>query len=293
MVRVRFNELPQPIRARFAAAAQAHGDPRVLFYSPIRSAAILLYGLALALTLLFELALVSSLLGRGARVEPSYSVATYVSLALCTTALMGFLLAIVHRIVARPKAYRDGHYVLATALVKVELGEMTILPIAEVGRPQLTHYRRNGSYTGTSVSYAPGFVMPVHGQEVAVGQAARVLQAQEYCARVMQARDSATLEQIDVFHELTISNQWAHPNQPKAEPWSQTISLVAVAARLGAALAIGVVFSVALYLFVDVYFEGDRQAERKKWPSSTTPPTTATTTPTTTATTPTTPPKRR
>jgi hypothetical protein len=136
MINVAFNDLPQAVRARFAAAAQAAGDPRVLHYSPLRTnATFIVYGLVVAFSGLFELALVIDLLGRGARVEPSHSAPTYFGLAVCTTVLMSALLAVGHRFAARPGAYRDGYYGLTTALVKAELGQLTILPMAEVGQP--------------------------------------------------------------------------------------------------------------------------------------------------------------
>lgn len=286
MINVAFNDLPQAARARFAGAAQAVGDPRVLHYSPLRmSGALVVYGLMVAFFGLFELALVMNLLDRGGRVEPSYSAPTYFLLAVCTTLLMSALFAIAHRFAARPRAYRDGYYGLTTSLVKAELGQLTILPMAEVGQPQVTHFRRNGAYSGSSISYAPGFVVQVQGQEVAVQQVSRVLQAKEYCARVLAARDAVTLQQIDVFHECTMSNQWSQPGQLRADPWGRSITMGMVIARTGAAAVIGILLSGVLYASVDILLEGARKEEQKKWPSSATPAATPPPPPTT--------PKRR
>jgi hypothetical protein len=272
MIHVAFNDLPQVVRARFSAAARYTGPLRPLFYSPLRtSPAVILYALATAFLALWEL---------GAFLATRLTVGSFFLLAACSGVFLAFLFALIHRFVAQPKAYRDGYYVFPTALVKAELGWLTILPVAEVGRPQLTHFRNRGAYAGTRIDYTSGFEVQVPGEDLAVKQAQQVLQAKDYCARVHAARDAATLQQIDVFFECTMSNRWENPGQVRAEPWEKTITVRAALARVGVAVGIGVLFSIGTHAYAALFYDGPKDTGKWQPPAaSTAPPAPAPTTP--------------
>lgn len=290
MIRAHFNDLPQAVRSRFSEATKTHGDPRILSFTPLPKTAYILYGLGLFVGTILVLALFSDLIRKGGYVDPTASLSTYAIFALVSAVWLSCVFGLAHRIFARPKAYADGCYVLATAIVKVELGKLEILPLLSIGRPQITHHFRNGIYNGSIIDYAPGFQVSVHGQSLAQEHAEKVLRARAMLEHLVEMRAHEEIAGLDLFAECTRSNQWGTPDQPKAEPWVPTITWFHVGIRSAVALVVSTGVTGLVLVFVLLAFADERASRNKRWAP---PVPTATTPAAPTTTTPATPTKRR
>ena len=285
MIVVRFNDLPQPARARFLEMTRAGlNDPRLLFSDLKTNVGGLGNWLVGILAGLATLAVLNLVVDRASRLAPSHNVTDYMFLAVFVSLGMIALVGILYRFIWR-SAFRDGVYVLRTAIVWAKDGTFHILPFEQLGPPELTHHHYNGGYTGSSARFGQGSPVSFRTKDAARDGLGRIMEARAYYMHLLQTRDAARLGAIDVFVECTTSGQWSQPGQAPVAPLAPVVPLVATLARGVGSLFIGAAFSAALFAILDVSLADERKEAERRWSAAAA--TTSVTTEPTTAPTPT------
>ncbi|MEJ7733617.1 MAG: hypothetical protein WKG00_31035 [Polyangiaceae bacterium] len=275
-MRARFDDLPLVVRQRFVAISNAPSDPRITWFRPIGSmhgfnwffGVVSLLGGIWALVFVVQRAFV---------VRPSSDSEVYLTLAGCVAVLLASVLGIVFRVIWKPPPFREGFYLTGSALVRAQGAFLDLLPLDQVGRPQITHFYRRGSYQRSRLDLGAPFSIAYSSKvDVEEGWKAVAQSIARYKA-IMAARDASALAAIDPFVECTLGGQWV---QPSPEP--PRVPVVPVAARLArwfGALVVGAAVSGLLYVALDQVLEGERLAEQRKLRGPSTPTPTPTPTP--------------
>jgi hypothetical protein len=267
-VRARFDDLPLAVRQRFVAISNAPSDPRITWFRPIGSmhgfnwffGVVSLLGGIWALVFVVQRAFV---------VRPSSDSEVYLTLAGCVAVFLASLLGIIYRGIWKPPPFREGFYLTGSALVRAQGGFLDLLPLDQVGRPQITHYYRRGSYSRSSLDLGAPFSITYGSKtDVEEGWKAIAQSIARYKA-IMAARDANALAAIDPFVECTLGGQWVQPSpEPPRVP---AVPVLATVARWAGALVVGVAFSGLLYVALDQVLEVQRLAEQQKLRGPSTP----------------------
>ena len=194
-----YNDLPRPLRERFATASHRDGDPAML--AAVRQSEDAgAYAVTLAIFGIAFLILSAIVLSGGGLMAIAYRFGLFVVGAIAFTIVAVF--------VSRKRyplpPYRMGTYVFGPWIVEAKWGELTLESIADVARADTLHKSRNGSHYISTVSlyHANGGLLAVLAF-TEQDKAARAVGAIEDLKRrylaASQARDAATMTAIDPF----------------------------------------------------------------------------------------------
>jgi hypothetical protein len=268
-MKVRFNDLPQAVRERFVSLSQPNTrDPALILFEKGTPLGWFKWVVAIV-GIPAIVGFVNFFLEEGARKEPIYDKEVYGFFAFTIFLFVASLIGILYRFIWKPPPFREGTYALGSALVNADGGELTITPIANMGRPMIIHTRRNGVYTGSRLELAGGAYKFYFGNQAAVESACdRVLQAREFYNRASALNDRNSLAQMDPFFECNASGSWSSPaGTPARQPLAAVVPSGAKWARWLGALMFGVIVSGALFVVVDNFYEDDRRAYERKFKS--------------------------
>jgi hypothetical protein len=274
-VRARFDDLPLVVRQRFVAISNAPSDPRITWFRPIGS----MYGFNWffgVISLLGGIWALVYVVQRGFVAPPSSDSEVYLTLAGCVAVFLASLLGIIYRAIWKPPPFREGFYLTGSALVRAQGAFLDLLPLDQVGRPQVTHYYRRGSYQRSSLALGAPFSI-TYSSKTEVEEAWKAIaQSIARYKALMAARDANALAAIDPFVECTLGGQWVQPSpEPPRVP---QVPVAASLVRWVGALVVGAAFSGLIYVALDQVLEGERLAEQRRLrgPSAPTPPPTPT-----------------
>lgn len=176
-------------------------------------------------------------------------------------ALFAFVLGIVYAFVWKKPPYPEGHYAFAGAIVTARGGYLRITPITQAGEPQVKHFYYSTAYKGSQVRLPLNVFFRITTKEEAAHVANTLMRAQQAYAYAWQNRDAATIQQMDPFHECSMSNNWkGAPGEAASGPHAAIVPPAAANGRWVAAAVLGVIATAVMISTMDPLFADDRKA---------------------------------
>ncbi|CAN5872564.1 hypothetical protein BH11MYX4_BH11MYX4_19660 [soil metagenome] len=269
-MRVRFNDLPQPVRERFVHMTQAPGrDPRVLVFNHSFNTVWLAYA-GVVLSLVAMVPILQFTFTRGQRIDPIHDKEVYLELAAAIAVLVLSISAIVFRLIWKPPPYRQGLYALRSYLVKASGGDLEVTSLADTGVPNIVTVRRNGAHVHTRLELGGPFTFYYPNGAAAQAGWSAIAEARTQFRAMLAARDAAAIASIDPFVECTVAGTWAFPQpQPPPAPRVTPVPMGLAIGRWAVAILLGVVTAGLYYAAIDALFDEDRaiydKAQRQRF----------------------------
>ena len=258
-MRVRFNDLPQPCRARFLELANSKvpGDPRVLLRSNDFPSRWLRYvgvvGALIAIAVILEYTIT-----RGQVVDPIHDKETYYAFAGAIGILLVSISGIVTSFTWKPPPYTEGSFVFPSYMVRTVGGELDVMSLGEIGVPNVVTVRRNGGYVHTRLELGGGFTFTFNSDGAAQSSWTRIAEARARWRTLLAARDANGIAQIDPFVDCTVAGTWSFPHQPPAPPLAAVTPKGVTLGRWGGSFVVGMVTAFLYFTAVDFVFSDSR-----------------------------------
>lgn len=260
-MKLKFNDLPQPVRERLVKLTLPGGekDPRVLVHDADWGGGWFKYVTAVG-GLGVVLFCLNFLFERGrAGIHPRHDEEVFLGLSAGTFVLLVSLLSVVIRFLWKPPPYREGTWVFPSGLTKLSGGWVEFLPISQLGRPTLVTVKRNGSYSHSRLELGHPFTFTFSSTQAADKATASILGAKQRMIELLAARDTATIAALDPFVECTLSGNWtAPPSLMSPVPEGPTAAIVPTPVRLAqwlGSLVLGALAAGGAYAFFSVAFK--------------------------------------
>ena len=239
---MRFNALPLPVRERLYAIFLAdQGDPRLLAFEVKTVVPVLKY---LGVVTGAAGALVTSreILTRAFRLGIGSDPLTFLIFAGALFVLTAGLLTVLYEKRWPPAPWRPGRVALPGSIVDVHGGWLDVTLMSELTeKPQVIHVLRNGSYTYSSLRFAPGLEFSFGKKERATEAANRILD---------QASAVAADPSLDPFAEWRAAGFESAAIEPTDGPRVAARPLAASRVRWIVSLVVALGAAAALRLLV-------------------------------------------
>ena len=260
MNRLRFNDLPPPVRERFVQIGRSPGvDPRVISFHKTTSGIWAAYVFGV-LALVALVPIFNFTITRGQQVDPYHDREVYLMLAGAVAVILVSLSAIVFRAIWKPPPYSEGVYIFHSYLVQTRGGELTLMSLADIGTPTIVTVRRNGAYQHTRLELGGPFTVYHNSDQNAKNAWERIATSRGRWRALLANRDAAGIAQVDPFVECTTSGAWQYPQQQLVPPLADTRPGYLWVLQWGAAALIGLGVSGVYYLAIDNIFDDERTA---------------------------------
>ena len=249
-IRVKFNDLPQPVRERLIAVLTANPrDPRVITFAP----ATVLAGLSKFGLVASLFAIVLPLRFMISRVKEYGIGSDWITYLILGIGTFVFLSSLATRVIERvwPRGpYRTGMWALPGTILETDQGWLEITPTSALGKPTILTVKRRGEYQHSELQLGGKLTFSFGSPETVEAIATRILETKAQVAALVAAGDLAALAKVDPFAECRLSGVWGRPGAlsiqgPTAVPRPSTRLLqwyapavLALAVAIGANLAV-------------------------------------------------------
>lgn len=248
----KFDDLPRSIRERIVELSHAPaGDPRVISRLPQTNQYWFKYFMAICGLGIIGATVQFVVERHYSGIGPHSDIEVYLMMAGGIWLFVMSVISVVFGRLYPPAPYRRGAFALRSYLMRLERGEVTLQPIAELGKPTIVTMLRNGSYTGTRLDLAPGFSLLYGSKQQAEDSLVGILNAREKLKVIIAAKDMRALAELDPFSECTMSNNWAGGQglENLEGPRSPLIPWSARGVQFAISIALGIAGSYALYAY--------------------------------------------
>ena len=247
----KFDDLPRSIRERIVELSNApETDPRIVSRIPRRNQYWFKYFMALCGLVIIGVTVQFVVERHDIGIGPHSDIEVYAMMAGGIWLMVMSVISVVFGRLYPPAPYRRGSFALRSYLMKLERAEVTLQPVAELGKPTIVTMLRNGRYTGTRLDLAPGFSFHYGPKKVAEDALIGILNARERLKAILAAKDTRALVAIDPFHECTISGNWSGGQAltNMDGPKSPLVSWSARTVQLVISVVLGLIGAYALYM---------------------------------------------